>query len=207
MKIGTLLLIMTLIIGCRHEKKHTKNNLIVKSQDSIMAKDEILDSLTNPYSYYYLSNQPIEYSAKLILTDSIYPSDNKITFDSMDSLSSENEKTRNFFFKVFIKILDKADGSLSEAVGSYVLQYIKRYPKEFLTRTDKIDKRYFNKFAHFAGYELGFSEDYGKDWLDSLTQQCLNCDSNEFKKLNNFKQVAQETINEVKGTSRHSNNS
>lgn len=198
MKTGILLLTIIFIIGCKYENKRTENNVVVNAQDSLKLKEEVLDSLSDPYSYYYLSNQPIENNARLILIDSIYPSDNKITFDSMDSLSSKNVKTRNFFFKVFIKILDKTDGALSEAVGSYVLQYIERYPEEFLNRTNKIDKKYFDKFAHFSGYELGFSEDYGKSWLDSLTSRCLNCDSNEFKKLNTFKEIAQETINEVK---------
>ena len=195
MKLRITLLITILLTGCNNNAKQLNNN--VKSFDSVKPKEKLLDSLNNPLSFYYLSDKPIEDNAMRILMDSISPSDNKITFDSMDSLSSANIKTRKLFFKVFIKILDKADGALAEAVGSYVIKYIESYPKEFLESTNKIDKKYFDSFANFAGYELGFLDDQGKSWLDSLNYHCLNCDSIEFKKFDHFKKVAQSSAKEI----------
>lgn len=200
MKKGIIFLFASiLLLACHTDQKKNQDTDNIVSLDSVKPNREILDSLSNPNSYYYLSNIPIEESSRLILIDSINPSDNKITFDAMDSLSSSNQKTRDYFFKVFIKILDKADGALSEVIGSYTINYIEKYPKEFIERTSKIDVKYFECFASFTGYELGFSNDQGSNWLDSLNYRCSNCDFSQLKKFGNFRKIVQEHIDENNG--------
>jgi len=82
------------------------------------------DTLRVPSNYYFLSDLTLRQVGKLILADSIQPSDNKITFDCMDSLLAKQSTTRDYYFPVFLKILDKSDGALAEAVGQYAMTYV-----------------------------------------------------------------------------------
>src|SRR5262249_49773758 len=134
-----------------------KPSMSISQLDEKQIKD---DSLRDPYNYYYLTDIPLRHVAILLLTDSIEPSDNEITFDCMDSISSNNKESREFYFPVFLKILDKADGALAEVVGNYVIKYVEKFPKEFSNRAKNIlTETQFNSTASYAGGELYFDED------------------------------------------------
>ncbi len=191
-----LVILLFLFVSCTNPE-YVKENPKQIPSDSLNPKTKELDSLTNPSSYYYLSDKPLEKVAQLMLIDSIYPMDNKITFDCLDSISSNNSATRDFYFKVMLKILDKSDGCLSEAVGSFLITYIESYTKEFAERLTKMDKKHIDDMADFTGYELYFEKDKGKKWLNNLNKLCKDCDSTQTSNLRKFKTSTTKHVNEI----------
>ena len=152
-----------------------------------------IDTLRDPNSYSYLTNLPLRQVADLILNDSIRPSDNKVTFDCMDSISSSNIETRNFYFPVFLKIVDKADGALAEAVGGYIKTYVEKYPKELIEKANQLSEEQFQSLASFTGDELTFTYDNEKGdykWTDNILEKCSDCDSTQLRGLKQFIKLA-----------------
>jgi hypothetical protein len=145
------------------------------------------DSLKSQNHFYYLADVDLRISARLILTDSIEPSDNFITFASMDSISANQKEVRDYYFPVFQKIVGKSDGALSEVVGAYLLAYIKKFPKEFSDRyhhcaQEQTCNDEIQKLAFFAGYEIIMQNDYMKwyqDFQNVLTKKYKNWKSDK----------------------------
>jgi hypothetical protein len=158
------------------------------------------DTLRDPSHYYYLTDFPLIKVGQLILADSVQPLDNKIIFDCMDSLSSMDTKTRDFYFPVFLKILEKSDGALAEAVGQYAMNYIEKYPKEFAIKSRSITDDQFTSFASSTGYELYFSFETvqkATSWTNSIIKNCANCDKAELKRLKEFNMLALEAMKDI----------
>ncbi len=157
--------------------------------------DEVKDSLRNPSSYYYLTDYSLRKCGELILNDSIEPLDNQITFNCMDSISSINKQTRDFFFPVFLKIISKSDGALSEAVGSYVMKYVENHTKEFTERSKSITDSSFKSMAYFAAYEVGYEyEESPEKWTNLILNKCKKCDSTQLSRLKLFTKIVLETV-------------
>lgn len=157
--------------------------------------DERKDSLRNPSSYYFLTDYPLRKCGELILNDSINSSDNQITFNCMDSISSINKQTRDFFFPVFLKIISKSDGALSEAVGSYVMKYVENHTKEFAERSKSISDSSFKSMAYFAAYEVGYQyEERPEKWTNLILDKCKKCDSTLLSRLKLFNKTVLETV-------------
>jgi hypothetical protein len=154
MKWIVLIFVFFLITACNNTQQQTNADTTVKILSKQEIPDEDLDSLHNPSHFAYLSNLDLKVVANLILKDSIMPRDNYVTFRCMDSISSGNLQTRMFYFPVFIKIVGKSDGALSEAVGDYCMKYLKQYPQEFVQR--KLSKEESEKIAGFTAYELAY---------------------------------------------------
>jgi len=195
MKIQFILMFFSLfsISSCSTTNKN-ENILIDTTQEKLSQQAPKLhqDTLTDPYHYYYLSHLPLRQVGQLILNDSIIPSDNKITFNCMDSLSSKNANTRNYYFPVFLKILDKSDGALGEAIGQYAMTYIEKYPKEFAEKSKSITNEQFKSWAYHTGYELYFTyatDKKAKRWISSMIKNCSNCDTTQLKRLEEFNKL------------------
>jgi hypothetical protein len=105
-------------------------------------------------------------------------SDNDVTFACMDSLTSNDVKTRDFYWSVFKIILVKSDGALSEVVGSYMLAYLEKYPKEFTNRYAQLNEDLKGQCVHFAAYEYYASGEGDKE-IQALKDVCKNCTSKE----------------------------
>lgn len=90
------------------------------------------DSLRNPFSEYYLTDLNLREVAHLIVTDSIQPLDNIVTFNILDSIAEGNQSTRNYFSDAFDVIILKSDGALSEVIGQYCIKSIYNNPNELL---------------------------------------------------------------------------
>ena len=151
------------------------------------------DTLRIPSNYYFLSNLSLQQVGKLILADSIQPSDNKITFDCMDSLLAKQSTTRDYYFPVFLKILDKSDGALAEAVGQYAMTYVEKYPIEFAEKSKYITADQFKSWASNTGYELYFTYDTekkAKRWMNFIVKNCSTCDTTQLKRLEEFNRLA-----------------
>lgn len=113
-----------LFFSCRSSTTNESDKNLIDTTQRAHSEDDVnfqVDTLRDPSHYFYLSNLPLRQVGQLILTDSIHPSDNKITFDCMDSVSSGNANTREYYYPVFLKKLDKADGALAEVVGEVAM--------------------------------------------------------------------------------------
>jgi len=113
-------------------------------------------------------------AARLILVDSLSPSDDSMTFMVMDSIIAARKDIRDYYFPAFQKISEKADGALAEVIGSYVLLYVKQYPKEFSDRYSYCLKRNncdnMTRLASFAGEETMMRDDNQKEYSDLVDQ-------------------------------------
>jgi hypothetical protein len=134
------------------------------------------------------------------MSDSIPPSDNKITVDCMDSLLSNNIQTRNFYFPVFVKIAQKADGALSEVIGQYIISYIERFPKEFSVKATSIEGQQMHNWASYVGYELKFqykNSQKAEERINKIVSRCSTCNPTQKKTLKSFNKLSIEQMNEL----------
>lgn len=176
------------------DRKLTRKDTIVSSQDNKNDTSRIATGLKN------LANRPLIEVANLILIDSILPMDDEVTFNCMDSLSSENSDTREFYFPVFKKIVNKSDGALSEIVGQYIMKYINKFPKEFAIKSKSLNEEEIKKWAFFVAYEMYFDYETpqkAQEWMRRIISNCIDCDSAQTEKLLEFNQLCISTMSEV----------
>lgn len=122
------------------------------------------DTLRIKHHYYYLADLNSRTIAEQFMNDELQPSDNYVTFRILDSLTSANKNIRKYYLPVFNKILKQSDGALSEAMGTPIIEYLKKYPTEF-AKTIKSDEL-FELYSNYAAYELYFSDNYKADIVD-----------------------------------------
>ncbi len=146
-------------------------------------KQTEIDSLRNPNHYYYLKDLPLEKTGELILTDSIQPSDNYITFLLMDTISGCKKSDLSFYLKVFEKILNYADGALAETVGSYTWTFIDKRPAEFINHIDNLNDDQIMKWADYTFYEMYYA--YSGEELKIKCEELVD----KLKKINSTKSV------------------
>jgi hypothetical protein len=166
------------LFSCTKTNQQTENKLDIVA-DSADYYSASLDTLRSRGHYYYLADIKLRTIGQLILSDSIAPSDNYITFSCMDSITSRNKQTRDYFFPVFIKIVEKSDGALAEVVGSYILNYTKSYPKELADRfeccsTSKQCCDELRNLSFYVGQEIMLSDEWQKEYDDLLRQMTKN---------------------------------
>ncbi|NLF42457.1 MAG: hypothetical protein GX587_07160 [Bacteroidales bacterium] len=95
-----ILIITTLLISC-NEKGNQKRILISSDLNS---KTETLNQ-TKPDSF-----SSKEYG-QLILNGKVKPTDNEATYNCLLELIAENQNDLNFYFSVYRKISENADGA------------------------------------------------------------------------------------------------
>jgi len=154
------------------------------------------DTLRIERHYYYLADLDLRTIAERITNDELLPSDNFITFRVLDSLTSPNPETREFFLPVFNKILRQADGALAEVMGTPIIEYLKMYPNEFISTT-KSDVL-FELYSNFAAYELYFSGNYKSDIAELERTALANCqDCTNSEHIKNFLQLTAKKVEEI----------
>lgn len=183
------LVLTILLISCQSHRKDI--NAVQVDSIEIHQSLELIDTLRDPRHYFYLADIDPKIFAKWILNDSIRPSDNFSTFRVMDSLEARAFEDREFYFRVFLKISDEADGALAEAVGLSALKYIENHTAEFLQLSPTSTKQQFDSWAHTVGVEILLSsqEDPMKDaqiFYDNLKANCIECSDEQKKLLENF---------------------
>mgnify|MGYP002789529873 CR=1 FL=1 len=204
MKISKIIIYLLLILtACKNHSENetpkTVDTFVQGQITEVKSNNEAKDSLRNPSSFYFLTDYPLRKCGYLFLKDSIHPTDNQITFDCMDSISSRNKDTRDFFFPVFLKIVSKSDGALSEAAGSYVMKYVENYTKEFASRSKSLTDSSLKSIAYFAANEVGYKyDDNPEKWTNQILDKCKNCDSSEITRLKLFNKIIVEAIEEYK---------
>lgn len=155
----------------------------IATQSSFPKKTEI-DSLRDPIHYYYLSDLPLKKGGELILSDSIRPTDNFITFSIMDTITGCSKSDLSFYLKVVEKILYNADGALAEAVGSYTWDFIEKRPDEFIRHLDTLNNEQIIKWARYTFGEMYFA--YPKESLKTKCDELVI----KLKKIKNTKGVS-----------------
>ena len=170
------MILSSFAVACQAQEKMATQIPFIKPTE--------IDSLRNPNHFYYLTDLPLKKTGELILTDSIQPSDNHITFLLMDTISGCRKSDLNFYLKVFEKILNYADGALAEAVGSFTWNFIKKRPVEFISHIDSLNNDQIMKWADYTFYEMYFA--YSGEDLKIKCQELVN----KLKKVNSTKSVS-----------------
>ena len=199
-------ILLVLFSGCHHEKNESKSvNLkeIAPQSLTTVQTTESKDSLNDPYSPYYLSDKNYKEIGQMILDNDVIPTDNNVTFRIMDSLLTNNFENRKFYFKVYAKILDKADGALAEAVGVPGMKYVENYTKEFANFSSSLTFSQLSSWANFIAWEILFDsqknpEESGEKFIKQLKSNCKDIDLIGKKNIDNFCELIIQTIKENK---------
>ncbi len=180
-----IIAIIPILFACTNNDMNKKS-----SEANLENKIEIPDSLRNSNHYYYLADINPKLFAKWILNDRIYPSDNFSTFRVMDSLEAKSIEDREFYFKVFVKIKEKSDGVLAEAIGLPAMKYVENHTEEFLNISSKYPTEIFESWAYAVGLEIMLSSnENGIDanvFLKKRKENCKNCSAENQSKLDKF---------------------
>jgi hypothetical protein len=136
---------------------------------------------------------------ELVLQDSIAYLSNEVTaFMLLDSLLSKNKSSRDFYFKVFNKIMERSGGSLDDAVGDYALTYVENYPREFLENSRNFTDDKLASWGGNIGIELFLSSQNQKEAFEKSTRMfksnCKNCDQQLLARLDSFNNMIWTTI-------------
>lgn len=136
---------------------------------------------------------------ELVLQDSIAYLSNEVTaFMLLDSLLSKNKSSRDFYFKVFNKIMERSGGSLDDAVGDYALTYVENYPREFLENSRNFTNDKLASWGGNIGIELFLSSQNQKEAFEKSTRMfksnCKNCDQQQLARLDSFNSMIWTTI-------------
>jgi len=81
---------------------------------------------------FYLNNSQIDKYSKMYYRCEYAPSDDDITSGFLDSILTNNNETRPFYVFIFNQILKSADGGLAEIMSFKCLEYVSKYPCEFV---------------------------------------------------------------------------
>jgi hypothetical protein len=142
------------------------------------------DSLNDYTSYYYRSNISTKDFAELYLKDSILTNDYKKLYDCLDSLSSDNLKTRNYYFKVLIKSLDNLEEVFHQNMGLYLVKNIDKFKDELFGRLSVMNDDEIKFFAQGIEMYISKTSDKGEKWLMDLKLMADKSTPDKSKKLN-----------------------
>jgi hypothetical protein len=208
MRALTFVILLVLVIRCNGRIKESNpdtndKKITQKKEYAITPTIESNDSLRDPYSPYYLSDKSLKEIGQMILDDSVRPTDNDVTFRIMDSLLAKTSEDRKFYFKVYVKILDLADGALAEAVGVPGMKYVENFTKEFVDLSTRLTTKQLDSWANFIAWEILFdSQDDpakgGQKFIEKLVENCSDLDSIAQRNLGKFNCRISQTIQEEK---------
>ena len=197
---------LLVLLACNSPKKESASKEEEKKSSPIEEtsknqQSETKDTLNNPHHPSYLADKSPKEIEQMILDNKIQPTDNDVTFRVMDSLLSKNVDDRKFYFKVFIKILDQADGALAEMVGTPAMKYVEIYTPEFMDLSRNISKENFNSWASFVGWEilLSSNDDPVKDgelFIKKLLSNCPDLKEKDKQRLESFNKIIMKSIQE-----------
>ena len=188
MKNGNYLLLL-ILIGCtsnQTQKENTDNTNSTTQTQVETSNPTTLDSIHDYRSYYYLSNIPTRDFAELYLKDSIITNDYKRLYDCLDSLSSNNADTRNYYFKVLIYALDHLEVVFHQSMGVYLVKNIDKFKDEFLVGLSKMNNEEIRFYAQGIQEYLSKKQDKGENWINDLKLLEKNSTPEQLQKLELF---------------------
>lgn len=196
MKMKTILFVLlfiSILTNCNNPSNNYADNA-TERQDSTNIKEDTAAEYYYPDKKYQRApvGSELKQYALNVLAGKQDPSDNLFTFAMYDSLCSPNMETRKFYYSVFAYSLPKADGAVSESLGSYIINYMDKYPAEALTNYQLLTKKSKNSYDELVAFEFyaGNANSYKgeiKEYFDGIRIK-LSTDSNLLstsKKLEN----------------------
>jgi hypothetical protein len=180
-----IIIVILLFISCQSKQINTTQ------------KNNSIDSLTTLTHAHKRDTIDTKVFANKLLRGLAKVSDDTPTFACMDSLTSNNVETRDFYWQVFQVILKKSDGALSEVVGGYLLAYLQKYPDEFAKKYSKLNKELKSQCVHFAAYEYSFSDENDKK-NQIKAPVCEQCNSKENGVLDTFFKEISVEVEEIR---------
>ncbi|PIQ22737.1 MAG: hypothetical protein COW65_01415 [Cytophagales bacterium CG18_big_fil_WC_8_21_14_2_50_42_9] len=173
------------------------NSQQIEKENSAKTSDVALDS-----------SMTMEEAAKKILSGENYNRWNDTYLLSLiDSLNSNNKESRKYYFKVFNKIMDKADGYVSEAIGTSALKYTSNHTIEFIEWSRELTEKQLDSWAYHVGVEISLSSqsndlggddmEYGKSYANLLRQNCKTCSIDKTRRLEEFTTSTLQTVKRV----------
>jgi hypothetical protein len=107
---------------------------------------------------FYLDNKQISKTAKDFYNGEFKASDDTRTFSILDSLRTRNNLTRPFYIYLVSKMLDKADGTMSEELGNKCKEFVEQYPDHLIdflySDNPMVDKRFIDNWAKAIAEEF-----------------------------------------------------
>jgi len=144
MKLISLILI-SVLISCKSKNSNTK--FLPKSRVDRVVEEKI-------------DKDSVRVVGESIINGTrIWGKNEKYIFSLMDSLTNTNSEVRLFYFRVFGKICEQADGYVGEAIGLYVLKYFEQDPCEFIKNSKSISDSVFKSMGYNAGLEISMTND------------------------------------------------
>lgn len=127
---------------------------------------------------FYLNDINISKTAKAYYNGQFKVDDGRKTFSILDSLNTRNNDTRPFYLFLVSKMMNEADGALSEGLGNSIKEYFETRPDnvlDFLFSNSKIVTTQFkNNWANvIAGEFMIICEDNEKVCIKKSLQQTL----------------------------------
>lgn len=201
------LLLVVVLSGCGQKKTAiTKSDTLVppvveSTVTSVNDYDISKDSTFKPAINKPVARQEksLRHIGELVLKDSVqYLADEVTAFMLLDSLLAKSKISRDFYFKVFNKIMERSGGMLDDAVGDYALTYVENYPKDFLDNSKDFNEDKLASWAGNIGIELFLSSQNQKEAFEKSTglskTNCKSCDQQQLARLDSFNNLIWTTI-------------
>ncbi|MDP4271473.1 MAG: hypothetical protein Q8909_15340 [Bacteroidota bacterium] len=144
-------------------------------------------------------NDSVKIVGDLILSGkSIWNDNEKYLKPLMDSLATSDYAKSEYYFKVFGKICEQADGYVGEELGTYILDYFQKDPQKFLRHSALVSNDIVGKMGYEAGVEMAMREEHPEQAFQQLiktTKEHLpNLTEDQKEKLNEFFRKMKEGI-------------
>ena len=180
---------MVCMVSCTSNQtiKVDDNKTDVINQTKVDSKSSTdSDSLRDPNNYNYLSNIPTKDFAELLMNDSILVNDYKGIHNCLDSLSSSNKDTRDYYFVVLNKVLDNLDVVLHQQMGIYLVKNVDKFKGEFLGRLSDMNNEQIKFYAQGIESYLSERKDHGEKWVENIKLLKKNANPVQMEKLKLF---------------------
>jgi len=175
-----ILILSSLLISCL--TKGTDERKLI-SNDSTLQTETINQKTSDSIS-------PKEYG-QLILNGNVKPTDNKATYDCLLELIAENQTDLDFYFSVYRKISEKADGALSEMLGGIIKTFFELNPDFCIKKLNDFESKEKDSFIENIAFEFYAS---GINYEPEINEYIERAE----KKLENKSQSKLDTLKEIK---------
>jgi len=146
---------------------------------------------------YYLNNTEIDFISKLMVSGNFGLMDEELTFSVMDSIFTSDDLNRHYYFEIFKEISRKSDGALSEVIGGYYIELLRKYPCFFI---DKINNEFNNgdieMMIDFMAFEYHFEKDSEIKVKKDLEKVRIECET-DTQKINEFQSMVLKAIENI----------
>ncbi|RXQ87282.1 hypothetical protein EO244_16520 [Ancylomarina salipaludis] len=183
---NTIYLFIVLLVSCSSNKSKESTNATspIKQKSENKINSTIPESLRDYRNYYYLADISTKDFAELYLLDSVMTNDYKKLYDCLDSLSSYNVDTRDYYFKVLKKALNNLEVVFHQKMGSYLVKNIDDFKEELLDRLIVMNDEEIRFYAQGIEVYLSKTPDKVFKWLDDLKSLEENSTPEKCKNLN-----------------------